>query len=105
MKSVRIWSYSGLYLHAFGLNTEKYSVSLRIHSECEKMRTRITTNTYTFHAVWKIDFFVESYCLKEGRQQNIRVHFDNFHFNISILACFGSYQFKNLTQDFIYVYF
>ena len=45
-KSVRIWSFSGPYFLAFG-----YSVSLRIQSECEKIRTRKTTNTYTFHAV------------------------------------------------------
>ena len=30
----------------------RYSVSLRIQSECGKMRTRITPNTDTFHAVW-----------------------------------------------------
>ena len=28
VKSVRIWSFSGLYFPAFGLNTEKYGVSL-----------------------------------------------------------------------------
>ena len=35
----------------FGLNTERYSVSPRIHSECGKIRTRITTNTNTPYAV------------------------------------------------------
>ena len=35
----------------FGLNTETYRVSLCIQSECGKMRTRITPNTETFHAV------------------------------------------------------
>ena len=49
MKSVR--SFIGPYFSAFGLNTEKYSVSLRIQSECGKMRTRITPNTDTFYAV------------------------------------------------------
>ena len=29
----------------------RYGVSLRIHSKCEKMRTRITPNTDTFYAV------------------------------------------------------
>ena len=38
------------YFPAFGLNTERY-VSLRIQSECGKMRTRITPNTDTFQAV------------------------------------------------------
>ena len=37
-------------------NTPKYSVSLRIQSECGKTRTRITPNADTFHAAsirWK----------------------------------------------------
>ena len=39
---------------AFGLNTERYSVSLRIHSECEKMRKNADQNNsecVTFYAV------------------------------------------------------
>ena len=43
--------YSGPYLPAFGLNTERYSVSLRIQSECGKMWTRITRNTDTLYAL------------------------------------------------------
>ena len=57
VKSVRIQSYSGPYFPAFGLNTERYSVSLRIQSECGKIRTRITPNTETFHAVLPIHLF------------------------------------------------
>ena len=49
--SLILISYSGPYFPAFGLNTESYSVSLRIQSECGKMRTRITPNTDTFYAV------------------------------------------------------
>ena len=49
--SLRIQGYSGLYFPAFGLNTERYGVSLRIQSEYGKARTRITPNTDTFHAV------------------------------------------------------
>ena len=45
VKSLRIQSYSGPYFPAFRL------VSLRIQSECGKMRNRITPNTDTFHAV------------------------------------------------------
>ena len=45
-------SYSGPHFPAFGLNMERYSVSLRIQSECGKMRTRITPNTDTFHALY-----------------------------------------------------
>ena len=51
VNGVRIRSYSGLYFPAFGLNTERYGVCLRIQSECQKIRTRITPNTDTFHAV------------------------------------------------------
>ena len=35
VKSVPIRSFSGPYFPAFGLNMERYSVSLRIQSECE----------------------------------------------------------------------
>ena len=51
VKSVRIWGYSGPHFPAFGLNTERYSVSLRVQSECGKIRTRITPNTDTFYIV------------------------------------------------------
>ena len=55
VKSVHIWSYSGPHFHAFGLM--QYSASLRIQSECGKMRTRITSNTETFYAVIKMCSF------------------------------------------------
>ena len=51
VKSVHIRSYSGPYFPTFGLNTDRYGVSLRIQSKCGKIRTRITPNTYTFYAV------------------------------------------------------
>ena len=51
VKSVYIQSYSGPYFLAFGLNTKRYSVCLRIQSECRKIRTRTTSNTGTFYAV------------------------------------------------------
>ena len=51
VKSVRIRSYSGPHFPACGLNTERYCVSLRIHSECGKISTGITPNTDTFYAV------------------------------------------------------
>ena len=50
-KSVRIRSYSGPHFSAFGLNTERYSVSLHIQSKCGKMRTIKTPNTDLFYAV------------------------------------------------------
>ena len=40
VKSVHIRSFSGLYFPAFGLNTGRYFVSLRIQSECGKIRAR-----------------------------------------------------------------
>ena len=50
VKSARIRGFSGPYFPTFGLNTEN-SVSLRIQSKCEKIRTRKTPNTDTFLAV------------------------------------------------------
>ena len=51
VKIVRIRSYSGPYSLAFGLNMERYSVPLRIHSEWGKLWNRKTPNTDNFHAV------------------------------------------------------
>ena len=64
VKSVRIRSYFGLHFLAFGMNTERYGVSLHIQSECGKMRTRITLNTDTFHAVWRTKFFLDMWFLQ-----------------------------------------
>ena len=51
VKSFRIRSYFGPHFPVFRLNKEIYSVSLRIQSECGKMRTRVTPNRDTFHIV------------------------------------------------------
>ena len=51
VKSICIRSFSGLYFSAFGLNTESYSSSLCISSECGKIWTRKAPETDTFHAV------------------------------------------------------
>ena len=51
MKSVRIPSFYCPYFPAFGLNTERYRVSLGIRSEFRKIRTRKTPNTNILHAV------------------------------------------------------
>ena len=77
VKSVRIRGYSGPHFPAFGLNTEKYGVSLRIQSECGKMWSRITTNMETFQALnftnnlylWKdyCDFITLSKVKKESQ--------------------------------------
>ena len=51
MKSVPIPSFFGHYFPALGLNTDRYEVSLRIQSKCEKIQARKTPNTDTFNAV------------------------------------------------------
>ena len=53
VKSLRIRNFSDPNFPAFGLNTERYGVSLRIQSECGKIRTRKTPNTDTFYAALK----------------------------------------------------
>ena len=52
VKSVRIPSYSDPYFPAFGLNTEGYTVSLCMKSECGKMQTRKTPNTDSFYTMY-----------------------------------------------------
>ena len=44
--------FSGPHFPAFGLNMERYSVSLRIQSEFGKIRTSKTPNMDTFHEVY-----------------------------------------------------
>ena len=48
VKSIRVWSFSGLRFPAFGLNREIWEVNLRIQSKCRKIRTKRTPNTETF---------------------------------------------------------
>ena len=57
VKRVRIRRFSPPYFLAFGLNTEIYSINLRIQSKCRKIRTRKTLNTDTFYAMMPLDFF------------------------------------------------
>ena len=61
VKSVHIRSYSGPYFPTFGLNKERYRVSIRIESYCGKIQipTRITLNTDTFYAVYSRFIFAE----------------------------------------------
>ena len=77
VKNVRVWSYSGPYFPEFRLNTERYSVSLRIHSKSEKMRVKITPNTDTFCAV---QCLLET---KNGQVQNVLA--------IALNTCTGVY--------------
>ena len=70
VKSVSIRCYSAPHLPAFGLNTDRYGVSLCIHSECGKMWTRITPNADSFYAV--LCFCQESYIGETVRNVEIR---------------------------------
>ena len=66
LKDVRIRSFSDPYFPAFGLNTERCGVPLRIQCKCGKTRTRKTPNMNTFHAVIACDFenmIYEGLCL------------------------------------------
>ena len=51
VKSAHIRSYSGPYFPAFGLNMKRHFLSLRIQSECGKIRSRITPNMDTFYFI------------------------------------------------------
>ena len=69
VKIVRIRSFSGPYFPAFGLNTEKYGVPLRIQSKYGKIRVKKTPNTDTFHPV-----FLEAECkiILQQKKQSCR---------------------------------
>ena len=70
VKNVRNRSYSGPHFPAFGLNTERYGLSLLIQSECGKMRTRITQNTDTFHECWtKFTKWRDKKCSKMAKKR------------------------------------
>ena len=85
-------SYSELFWSAFsvlGLNTEKYSVSLRVQSECGKIRTRVTPNTGTFYTLLLSNFFTESgKCLINQSYHSYQAYFDNgLLFVLAIFSC------------------
>ena len=67
----KTYPYSELFWSVFSriwTDTERYSVSLHIQSECEKIRTRTTPNTDIFHTVLvTVTFFAKKLhrrCLK-----------------------------------------
>ena len=49
VKSVHIWSFSGPYFHAFGLNVARYYVSTLIQFNCGK---KLRIETYSVH-MWE----------------------------------------------------
>ena len=54
MKTVQIQSFFWSEFSAFGMNTERYGVFLRIQSKCGKIQTRKTPYLDTFHAVFQL---------------------------------------------------
>ena len=91
LKSVHIRSYSGPHFPAFGMNREIYGVSRRIQSKCGKMRTRITPNMDTFHAVlikigrsfFKLTFLIysnDSPCNFNFTGKNCPISINKYHY-------------------------
>ena len=52
MRNAHIRNFSGPYFPTFEMITERHFVSLRILSECGKIRSRKTPNTDTFYALY-----------------------------------------------------
>ena len=67
VKSVGIRSFSGPYFPAFGLNMERYGVSVHIQAECWKIWTRKSPNTDSFHAV---NFYLKKFFYNQLFCQN-----------------------------------
>ena len=87
VKSVCIRNYSVSYFPEFGLKMKRYSVSLRIQSECEKIWTRITSNMDIFYVVqldicyeivnfWPEDGFIK--CVLIHRRHLLVLHKEKF---------------------------
>ena len=75
-------SFSGPYFPAFELNMKKYSIPLRIQSECGKIRIQKAPNTGTFRAVFIINLFF-IYLLIYLIYSFI---YFNFYFNLGVLS-------------------
>ena len=67
--------FSGSYFPAFGLNAERYGVSLRIQSKCGKYGPEKTAHLDTFHAVHFTGFIRRELLICEFEEWN-QVHFD-----------------------------
>ena len=104
VKSVHIQSYSGPYFPAFRLNAERYRASLRIQSECGKIRTRITHNTDTFPAVFRK--IVTKVCLTSAMagfcfsRKSIFVIFPKRSAHVFVVKSFPSSKYKAFTLRF-----
>ena len=63
--------FSGPYFPTFALNTERYSLSLRIQSECGKIRTRKTPYLDTFLVSFKLNTLSDMKPVLFGRTYEI----------------------------------
>ena len=79
MKSVQTRSFSGPYFPTFGLNTGRYGVSLRILSECGKIRTRKNSIFWHFSRSVTVHFHL---CL------NVNLEKNNWWFFVIIFAVY-----------------
>ena len=70
--------FSGLYFPAFGLNMDRYSVSLRIQSNCAKVRAKKPPYLDTFHAVIGKQFDTGSICYWDKWKLFILLYLQNF---------------------------
>ena len=107
VKNVRIRNHSGPYFTLFGLNTDRYSIYLRIQSECGKMRTIVTWNTDIFYAVCTSMFCL---CIHVNTQFPIKFHcfIPNTFFHLMLLPFFTiiycilfTYLPRNIWRDFV----
>ena len=112
-KNFRIWSFCAPYIPVFGLNTERYSLSLSIQSECGKIWTRQTPNTNTFQAVIKtiIKDMPASSHLDKKPLYKIFFFFQLFRIRIISPSIVLSYQkrctgcFLNIAQNLLFNFF
>ena len=89
VKRVGIRIFSGPYFPALGLNTERYSVSLRIQSELGKTQTRKTLNMDTFHTskirliLYKKVFKTKFDLILCAQTCNITKKYNQYNINVS----------------------
>ena len=82
LKSVRIRIISGPYLSAFGLNTKRHSVSPRIKSECEKIKTRKIRRRTLFTECHLVNQAIFSGIFHESLSRVDTSNISDFNFNL-----------------------
>ena len=82
LKSVRIRIISGPHLSAFGLNTKRHSVSPRIKSECEKIKTRKIRRRTLFTECHLVNQAIFSGIFHESLSRVDTSNISDFNFNL-----------------------